>query len=54
MDDGDEAGGRRGLADPIDDALIAATALHHGSTVIIRNVADLARAGVPVLSVWGS
>jgi len=44
---------RRGMLVVV-DALIAATALHHGSTVIIRNVADLARAGVPVLSVWGS
>lgn len=34
------------------DALIAATALVHGMTVVTRNVADFAATGVPVLDPW--
>jgi hypothetical protein len=34
------------------DALIAATALVHGMTVVTRNVADFQPAGVPVLNPW--
>jgi predicted nucleic acid-binding protein len=34
------------------DALIAATALVHGMTVVTRNVADFAPTGVPVLNPW--
>jgi len=34
------------------DALIAATALVHGMTVVTRNVADFAPTGVPLLSPW--
>ena len=34
------------------DALIAATALVHGLTVVTRNVADFASAGVPLLDPW--
>jgi toxin FitB len=34
------------------DALIAATALAHGMTVVTRNVADFAPTGVPVLNPW--
>jgi toxin FitB len=34
------------------DALIAATALVHGMTVVTRNVADFTRTGVPVLNPW--
>jgi toxin FitB len=34
------------------DALIAATALVHGMTVVTRNVADFARTGVTVLNPW--
>lgn len=37
---------------PIRDALIAATALIHGMTVITRNVADFVPTGVPVLNPW--
>ncbi|WP_312955450.1 type II toxin-antitoxin system VapC family toxin [Stutzerimonas nitrititolerans] len=36
------------------DALIAATALVHGMTVVTRNVADFAPTGVPILDPWGS
>jgi toxin FitB len=34
------------------DALIAATALVHGLTVVMRNVADFAPMGVAVLNPW--
>lgn len=37
---------------PERDALIAATALVHGMTVITRNVADFTPTGVAVLSPW--
>lgn len=37
---------------PIRDALIAATALVHGLTVVTRNVADFARTGAKVLDPW--
>ncbi|RQS72031.1 type II toxin-antitoxin system VapC family toxin [Burkholderia sp. Bp8963] len=34
------------------DALIAATALVHGMTVVTRNVADFAETGVTILNPW--
>ncbi len=34
------------------DALIAATALVHGMTVITRNVADFTPTGVPIIDPW--
>ena len=34
------------------DALIAATALVHGMTVVTRNVADFQPTGVPILDPW--
>jgi predicted nucleic acid-binding protein len=37
---------------PERDALIAATALVHGMTVVTRNVADFAPIGVPLLNPW--
>ena len=37
---------------PVRDALIAATALVHGMTVITRNAADFVPTGVPVLNPW--
>ena len=36
------------------DALIAATALVHGMTVVTRNVADFESTGVPLLNPWRS
>jgi predicted nucleic acid-binding protein len=36
------------------DALIAATALVHGLTVVTRNVADFERVGVALLNPWDS
>ena len=37
---------------PERDALIAATALVHGLTVVTRNTADFAATGVPLLDPW--
>lgn len=34
------------------DALIAATALVHGMSVVTRNVADFAQTGVPIINPW--
>ncbi|EKB5803150.1 TPA: type II toxin-antitoxin system VapC family toxin [Escherichia coli] len=34
------------------DALIAATALVHGMTVVTRNVADFESTGVPIINPW--
>ena len=36
------------------DALIAATALVHGMTVVTRNVADFTTTGVPLLNPWAT
>jgi len=48
------AGARLHVPDPrpVRDALIAATALVHGMTVVTRNVADFAATGVPLLNPW--
>ncbi|MES2319008.1 MAG: type II toxin-antitoxin system VapC family toxin [Pseudomonadota bacterium] len=35
------------------DALIAATALVHGMTVVTRNIADFKPMGVPLINPWG-
>ena len=37
---------------PVRDALIAATALVHGMTVVTRNVADFAPTGVALIDPW--
>lgn len=34
------------------DLIIAATALHHGFTVVTRNTADYAKTQVPLLNPW--
>ncbi len=51
-----EAWGRLGMPNPLPviDGLIAATAIVHGLTVVMRNVADLARTGVTVLDPFAS
>lgn len=42
------------VPDPMDerDALIAATAIEHGLTVVTRNVQDFARSGAALLDPW--
>jgi toxin FitB len=37
---------------PVRDALIAATALVHGMTIVTRNVADFSPTGVPIVNPW--
>ena len=51
-----EAWGRlaSGRSIPIIDALLAATALVRGMTLVTRNVRDIADVGVPVLNPWNS
>jgi predicted nucleic acid-binding protein len=44
---------RRGLAMPIKDSLIAATALAHGLTVVTRNTRDFQRTGVALIDPFG-
>ncbi|CAM2068898.1 Type II toxin-antitoxin system VapC family toxin [Sulfidibacter corallicola] len=48
--------GRLPVPDPRSDrdALIAATALVHGMTVVTRNIDDFSPTGVPVLNPWES
>ena len=40
----------KGLAMPLKDSMIAASALTHGLTVATRNVGDFIKAGVPVVN----
>jgi predicted nucleic acid-binding protein len=37
---------------PERDAMIAATALHHGMILVTRNARDFAPMGVPLLNPW--
>lgn len=39
---------------PINDAIIAATALVHDLTIVTRNERDFADAGVPLINPWSS
>ncbi|MEJ7900857.1 MAG: type II toxin-antitoxin system VapC family toxin [Thermomicrobiales bacterium] len=41
-----------GVALPVVDGLIAATALVHGLTVVTRNVRDFVDTGVPLIDPW--
>jgi predicted nucleic acid-binding protein len=41
---------RQGRSLPLLDSMIAATALHHGLTVVTRNVRDFERTGVKVFN----
>jgi predicted nucleic acid-binding protein len=43
---------RRGTPLPTVDAIIAATAIHHGLTVVSRNVSDFNNAQVSVVNPW--
>ena len=36
------------------DLIIAATALHHGLTMVTRDRSDFDKAGVPVINPWGA
>lgn len=47
-----EEGRKAGYTFAQPDLLIAATALHHGLTVVSRNTAHFERANVPVLDPW--
>ena len=43
---------KRRVTLPTIDALLAATALHHGLTLVTRNTADIGPTGVPVVNPW--
>lgn len=47
-----EQGRRAGHTFSQPDLIIAATALHHGLTVVTRDTADFKRAGVPLFNPW--
>ena len=47
-----EEGRRAGHTFSQPDLLIAATALHHGITVVTRDAADFEKARVPILNPW--
>ena len=47
-----EAGRKAGHTFPQPDLIIAATALHHGLTIVTRDVSDYERARVPVRNPW--
>jgi len=47
-----EDGRKSGYTFSQPDLIIAATAFHHGLTVVTRDVGDYARAGVPVFDPW--
>jgi toxin FitB len=49
-----EEGRKSGHAFSQPDLFIAATALHHGMTVVSRDTREYERAGVPVLNPWES
>ena len=44
----EDEGGRLAVV----DGLIAATAVHHGYTVVTRNVSDFVKTGVALLNAW--
>jgi toxin FitB len=47
-----ESGRKRGHTFSQPDLIIAATAAHHGLTVVTRDTSDFAAAGVPVVNPW--
>jgi hypothetical protein len=49
-----EQGRKAGYTLSQPDSFIAATALHHGLTVVSRDTREYERAGVPVLNPWES
>jgi predicted nucleic acid-binding protein len=48
----EEAERKAGLTYSQPDLIIAATALHHGLTVVSRDAAEFRRARVPVINPW--
>ena len=49
-----EAGRKSGHTFSQPDLIIAATALHHGLMIVTRDVADYAKAGVPLVNPWAA
>jgi predicted nucleic acid-binding protein len=47
-----EVGRKMGHTFSQPDLIIAATALHHGFTIVTRDRSDFERAGVPVINPW--
>ncbi|HEX6084502.1 MAG TPA: twitching motility protein PilT [Thermoanaerobaculia bacterium] len=47
-----EEGRKSGYTHPQPDLIIAATALHHGLTLVSRNISDYERTGVALLNPW--
>ena len=47
-----EKGRKVGHTFPQPDLIIAATAIHHGLTVVTRDRSDYEKAGVPVINPW--
>jgi predicted nucleic acid-binding protein len=47
-----ETGKQRGYTFSHPDVLIAASAAHHGLTVVTRNVREFVEAGVAVINPW--
>jgi len=47
-----DEGRKRGHTFSQPDLIIAATALHHGLTIVSRDTAEYVQAGVPVLNPW--
>ena len=43
----------KGVALPVMDGLLAATALHYDLTLVTRNTKDVAGTGAPVFNPWG-
>lgn len=43
---------REGKPIPVIDALLGATAIVHGLTVVTRNASDIARTGAPIVDPW--
>jgi hypothetical protein len=49
-----EDGRKKGHTFSEPDLIIAATALHHGLTIVSRDVSEYERANVPVLNPWST
>ena len=47
-----ETGRKSGHTFSQPDLIIAATALHHGMTLVTRNLSDFEKSGVPLINPW--